>query len=59
MVDFISQFPKFLRVGEKVEEERGKDRLRGIGSSYDDKVAIVDDNVERYFFFLCPGFVGL
>jgi hypothetical protein len=58
-IDFFSQFGKFLRIGEEVEEERSKDRLRSIGSSYDDKVSIIDDNLERYILFLCAEFVGL
>ena len=59
MINFLSQLCKFLRVAQKVEKEGREDRLRGIGSSNDDKVTIVEDNVEWYFFFICTEFVGL
>jgi len=58
-VNFPSQLGKLLRVAEKVKEEGTEDRLRGIGSGNDDEFAIVDHNLEWYFFFFCAKFVGL
>lgn len=58
-VNLPPQLSKLLRIAEKVIEEGTEDRLRGIGSSNDDKVAIVDYNLEWYFLFFCAEFVGL
>lgn len=59
VVDLRSQLSELFRIAEEVKEERTEDRLRGIGSSDDDKVAIVDHDLERYFLFFCAEFVGL
>ena len=59
MVDFFSQFVELLRVVEEVKEERGEGRLRGIGSSNNNEVTVVEDNLKWYFFFFCTEFIGL
>ena len=58
-VDFFPQVCELFRVAEKVKEEGREDRLRSIGSSNDNKVTVVDDDIEGYFFFLCTKLVGL
>jgi hypothetical protein len=58
-IDFLPQFSECRRVAEKVKEDGREDRFRGIGPSNDNKVTIVEDDVEWYFLFLCAGFVGL
>lgn len=58
-INFLSQFSELLRAAKKVEEERGEDSLRGIGTRNNNKVTIVDNNFEWYFLFFSTEFVGL
>lgn len=59
MVNLLSQFSELLWAAKKVEEEGGEYRLRGVGTRNNNKVAIVDNNLEWYFFFFRTKFVGL
>ena len=59
MVDFLSQPGELLWIVDKVKEERGEDRSRGIGPSDDDEVTISHHNLGWYFLFFCTQFVRL
>jgi hypothetical protein len=58
-INFLSQFSKFFRAAKEVEEEGREDSLCCVGTRNNDKVTIVDDDFERYFFFFRTEFVRL